>query len=227
IFAIDRAGLVGEDGATHQGAFDISFLRIIPNLVIMAPTDENELMDMFYTAMDFNGPVVIRYPRGVGEGAEIAESRIKLEIGKGQVIQEGKDLAIIAIGRGVNIGKDVAAQLTDKGISVKLINARFAKPLDEELIMQTAKSCRHIVTIEDNCLNGGFGSTVLELLEDNNIKAEVLRAGIPDEFIEHGKVDLLFDYINLNADAITEHIINRWPDILNNRALGLLKFGKN
>ncbi|MEN6462548.1 MAG: transketolase C-terminal domain-containing protein, partial [Syntrophomonas sp.] len=196
-------------------------------LTIMAPTDENELVDMFYTAMDLNGPVAIRYPRGVGEGVEVAELRNKLEIGKGNVVQEGKDLAIMAIGRGVNIGKDVIAQMADKGISVKLINARFAKPLDEDLIMQTARTCKRLVTIEDNCINGGFGSAVVELLEDNNIEAEVLRAGIPDEFIEHGKVDLLFDYINLNADAITESIVNRWPDIINNRALGLLKFGKN
>jgi 1-deoxy-D-xylulose-5-phosphate synthase len=228
IFAIDRAGLVGEDGATHQGAFDISFLRIIPNLTIMAPSDENELVDMFYTAMDLNGPVVIRYPRGVGEGVEIADCRNKLEIGKGLVVQEGNDLAIIAIGRGVNIGKDVAAKLAEKGISVNLINARFAKPLDEDLITRTAQSCKRLVTIEDNCINGGFGSAVMELLEDNKIEAEFLRAGIPDEFIEHGKVDLLFDYINLNADAITESIVNRWPDIINNNTvLGLLKFGKS
>jgi 1-deoxy-D-xylulose-5-phosphate synthase len=227
IFAIDRAGLVGEDGATHQGAFDLSFLRIIPNLTIMAPSNENELMDMLYTAIEHDGPVVIRYPRGVGEGVEIADHRNKLTIGQGQVVQEGKDLAILAIGRGVNIGRDVAAQMADRGISVKLVNARFAKPLDEALIIKTSQSCRHLVTIEDNSINGGFGSAVLELLGDNNIETEVLRAGIPDEFIEHGKVDLLFNYINLNADAITESIVNKWPDIINNRALGLLKFGKN
>lgn len=227
IFAIDRAGLVGEDGATHQGAFDLSFLRVIPNLTIMAPADENEMLDMFNTALDFDGPVVIRYPRGVGEGVEITSHRNKLDIGKGKVLVEGNDLAIIAIGRGVNIGKDVVDMMADKDISTMLINARFAKPLDCDLIVTTAKNCRRIITIEDNCINGGFGSAVLEVLADNKIEAEVLRIGIPDEFIEHGKVDILFDYINMDVESITEAIVNRWPSIVRNKSLGLLKFGQN
>ncbi|MGI5921329.1 MAG: 1-deoxy-D-xylulose-5-phosphate synthase [Syntrophomonadaceae bacterium] len=227
VFAIDRAGLVGEDGATHQGAFDISFLRIIPNLTIMAPSNENELVDMFYTAMKQEGPVAIRYPRGVGEGTQIKEQRNMLPIGRGQVLCEGSSLVIIAIGRGVSIGREVAALAGDKGIGVTLINARFAKPLDEDLITAAAQNCGRLVTIEDNCLNGGFGSSILEFLEDKGIDADVIRAGIPDEFIEHGKVDLLFDYINMNAEAIMERIVGRWPDIVNNRTLGLLRFGKN
>lgn len=226
ILAIDRAGLVGEDGATHQGAFDMSFLRIVPNLTIMAPSDENELGDMFYTALRTEGPVVIRFPRGGGEGTKVEKVHRKLETGTATVLQEGKDLAIMAIGRGVGIGRDVAGLLQEKGINAKIINARFLKPLDEKIICQTGNTQSRLVTIEDNSLTGGYGSAVLEVLAANNIKADVMRVGIPDEFIEHGRIDILFDYIDMNAESIVANIVNRWPEIVNNKTLELLKIGK-
>lgn len=226
VFAIDRAGLVGEDGATHQGAFDLSFLRVVPNLTIMAPADENELSDMLYTALQNDGPVVIRYPRGAGQGIQVQELHQTLEIGRGTVLKEGRELALLGIGRGVNIAEEAAQLLEAQGITPTLINARFLKPVDEEIICQAGQNHHRLVTIEDNSLNGGYGSAVLEVLAAHNIAAEVVRVGIPDEFIEHGRVDILFDYLDMDAESIAEIIINRWPDIINNRALELLKIGK-
>lgn len=226
VFAIDRAGLVGEDGPTHQGAFDMSFLRIVPNLVVMAPSNENELADMFHTALTLPGPAVIRFPRGGGEGAKVEKNHQILEPGKAAVVQEGNDIAILAIGRGVGMARDAAAILQEQGIRVKIINARFVKPLDEKIICQAGAVQGRLVTIEDNSLCGGYGSAVLEVLAAGNIKAEVLRIGIPDEFIEHGRVDILFDYIDMNPESIVTRIINRWPDIINNKTLELRKIGK-
>lgn len=226
IFAVDRAGLVGEDGATHQGAFDMSFLRIVPNLVIMAPSNEKELGDMFHTALNLPGPAVIRYPRGGGEGIKVEKGHQLLESGKAAVLQEGNDLAILAIGRGVGMARDAAEMLQEKGIRAKIINARFLKPLDEKVICQAGAAQGRLVTIEDNSLCGGYGSAVLEVLAAANIKAEVLRIGIPDEFIEHGRVDILFDYIDMNPESIVARIINRWPDIINNKTLELRKIGE-
>lgn len=228
IFAIDRAGLVGEDGPTHHGVFDLSYLRNIPNLVIMAPSNEIELRNMFHTAFNIEGPVAIRYPRGMGEGLEIAGPSRLLELGQGRILEEGDDLAIIAVGQGVNIGAEVRKLLASKGISVMLLDARFVKPLDSKMICRAAMRCEHVLCIEDNCLAGGFGSAVLELLEDNNIKAKVLRVGIPDDFIEHGRLDQLLEYLNMDPESIAETVIARWPGLLKNgRIWGLLNFGKN
>jgi len=227
IFAIDRAGLVGEDGPTHHGVFDISFFRNIPNFTIMAPSDENELLDMFHTAFNINGPVAIRYPRGAGEGVKISEERHLLEVGKARVLQEGNDLGIVAIGRGVSIAREVVNIMALKGINAFLLDARFVKPLDKYMISSLANEYGRLVSIEDNCLEGGFGSAVLEVLAENNIKAKVIRIGIPDEFIEHGKVDLLFDYLNLDAESVVETIVSKWPEIINSRTWELLKFGKS
>jgi len=227
IFAIDRAGLVGEDGPTHHGVFDISFFRNVPNFTIMAPSDENELLDMFHTAFNINGPVAIRYPRGAGEGVKISEERHLLEVGKARVLQEGNDLGIVAIGRGVSIAREVVNIMALKGINAFLLDARFVKPLDKYMISSLANKYGRLVSIEDNCLEGGFGSAVLEVLAENNIKAEVIRIGIPDEFIEHGKVDLLFDYLNLDAESVVETIVSKWPEIINSRTWELLKFGKS
>jgi 1-deoxy-D-xylulose-5-phosphate synthase len=226
IFAIDRAGLVGEDGPTHQGAFDMSFLRIVPNLTIMAPSNEKELGDMFNTALNLPGPAVIRYPRGGGEGVQGENNHQILEPGTAKVVQEGKDIAVLAIGRGVGIGQDVAEMLEEQGISVKIIDARFLKPLDEKIICRAAADQGRLVTIEDNSLYGGYGSAVLEVLAARNIKAEVLRIGIPDEFIEHGRVDILFDYIDMNAESIVARIVNRWPDLSNKKTVELRKIGE-
>jgi 1-deoxy-D-xylulose-5-phosphate synthase len=228
IFAIDRAGLVGEDGPTHHGVFDLSYLRNIPNLVIMAPSNEIELRNMLNTAFNMEGPVAIRYPRGAGEGLEIAGPPRLLEVGQGRILEEGDDLAIIAVGRGVSIGTEVRKLLASRGISVMLLDARFVKPLDSKMICRSALRCGRVLCIEDNCLAGGFGSALLELLEDNNIKAEVLRVGIPDEFVEHGRLDQLLEFLDMDPESIAESVITRWPGLLKNgRIWGLLNFGKN
>lgn len=228
VFAIDRAGLVGEDGPTHHGVFDLSYLRNIPNLVIMAPSNEIELRNMFNTAFNIEGPVAIRYPRGVGEGLEIAGPPRLLEPGKGRILEEGDDLAIIAVGRGVSIGTEVRKILASRGISVTLVDARFVKPLDSKMICRAALRCGHVLCIEDNSLAGGFGSALLEMLQDNDVKAEVLRVGIPDEFVEHGRLDQLLEFLDMDPESIVETVISRWPGLLKNgRIRGLLNFGKN
>lgn len=226
IFAVDRAGLVGEDGPTHHGVFDLAFLRSIPNFTIMAPGDENEFLDMLNTAFTIPGPVAIRYPRGVGEGVEIEEERRHMEIGKALRIKSGKDLAILAIGRAVGMGRDIADIMGTQGIQVELINARFVKPLDAEMIIDLGQRFQRVITIEDNCLQGGFGSAVLEVMADNNINTDIIRMGIPDEFVEQGKVDILFDYLNLNPESMIEKILHYWPELVENSTWELYKIGE-
>ncbi len=186
VFAIDRGGLVGEDGATHQGLLDYSYLRSIPNIIVMAPKDENELRHMLKTAVDCGQPVSVRYPRGKGLGVVLDDELKNLEIGKGEVLKDGSDLAIIAIGSTVGPALAAANRLSLEGLNIKVINARFVKPLDEELILKTVSSINKIITIEENILKGGFGSAVLELLAENGITGvRVKRLGIPDEFVRH------------------------------------------
>ena len=228
IFAIDRAGLVGEDGPTHHGVFDLAFLRDIPGMTIMAPADENELLDMLHTAFTINGPVAIRYPRGVGEGAKILPARQILNQGESKVLKDGRDLAIMAVGRGVSIASEAAALMEKKGIATLLVDARFIKPLDTQMIKGIGDKYQRLVTIEDNCIDGGFGSAVLEILARNGQQIDTLSIGIPDEFVEHGKIELLLKYLNMDSVSIVETIINRWPELLGySRELGLLNFGKN
>lgn len=226
IFAIDRAGLVGEDGPTHHGVFDLAYLRSIPNLTVMAPSDQEELLNMLDLAFTINGPVAIRYPRGVAE-SHPAEAESPLEIGKARVICEGSDLLIIAIGRAVNIARDVVAKLTGLGIAAALLDARFAKPLDRESILQRARTGVPIVTMEENCLNGGFGSGVSDMLAEAGMSACCMKLGIPDEFVEHGKTELLFECLNMDADSIVESIMKRWTQLLKKgHELELLKIVK-
>lgn len=227
IFAIDRAGLVGEDGPTHHGVFDLAYLRSIPNFTIMAPADENEFLDMLNTAFTIDGPVAIRYPRGVGAGVKIEEQRHCLEVGKARILREGKDLGVLAVGRTVEMAKDLVAILSGYGIEATLLDARFVKPLDADLIQSLAQCQARLVTIEDNCLQGGFGSAVVELLADHNIHTDIIRLGIPDEFVEQGKVDLLFHYLKLDPESMAETIINHWPDLMPNGTWGLRKIGEN
>jgi|LSQX01.3.fsa_nt_gb 1-deoxy-D-xylulose-5-phosphate synthase len=228
ILAIDRSGLVGEDGPTHHGIFDLAYLRNIPDFTLMAPANENELADMLFTACHLQGPVAIRYPRGIGDGVPVNENPQILPIGKAETLVDGGDLSIIAIGRGVVFGKAVAEKLASLGIQSKVVNARFVKPLDHDLIKKLAIDNQRIVTIEDGCLAGGFGSAIIELLNDKNIKADVLRIGLPDEFIDHGKADLLFDYLNMDSESVSEKIISQWPFLLKQKkVVGLLKIGEN
>jgi len=201
--ALDRAGLVGEDGPTHHGVFDIAYLRHLPNMVIMSPKDENELQHMLKTALEHNGPAAVRYPRGTGLGVPMDQELRQLPLGKGELIREGDDLVIIAIGNMVKPAIEAADRLKAGGISAAMVNARFIKPLDEELILRLAKRSGRVVTIEEHALQGGFGSAVLECIEDNRLSAvKVLRIGLPDKFIEHGTQAVLRQKYGLDAEGI-------------------------
>lgn len=203
IFAVDRAGIVGEDGATHQGLFDLSYLRNLPGLVMMAPKDENELRHMLKTAVSLDSPVAIRYPRGRSVGVPLDEDLMSLPIGRGEVLQEGTDLAMIAIGATVYPSLAAARRLAKEGISVKVINARFIKPVDADLILKTASAIPDIMTIEENVIAGGFGSAVLELLAENGMtRTRVHRLGIRDHFVEHAKQSELRSIYGLDEDGI-------------------------
>ena len=207
-FAMDRAGIVGEDGATHQGLFDIAFLRTLPNMVIMAPKDENELRHMLKTSIYHPGPSSIRYPRGSGLGVKIDEEIKKIEVGKGEVIKDGKDLAIIAFGSMVDPSMKAAAMLEEKGFSVAVINARFAKPIDKSLIMEYAKKTGCLITTEEHSVQGGFGSAVLEVLQnfDERIPLKTKCIGVPDVLIEHGATGLIKKDLKLDPEGMFETI---------------------
>ena len=201
--ALDRAGLVGEDGPTHHGVFDISYLRHLPNMVVMSPKDENELQHMLKTALEYNGPAALRYPRGTGLGVPMDQELKLLTIGKGEVLQDGDDVVIIAIGNMVRPAQVAGERLTAEGISAAVVNARFVKPLDEELILRLAKKSGRIVTVEEHALQGGFGSAVLECVEDNRLSTvKILRIGLPDRFIEHGPQAVLRRKYGLDTDGI-------------------------
>lgn len=212
VFAIDRAGIVGEDGKTHQGTFDLSYLGCIPNLVIAAPSDENEMRHLLYTAVKANHPMAIRYARDSGLGVPMDEHFRELPVGKGEVLKHGDDLAIIAIGSTVAPSMEAAKLLGDKGINCAVVNARFAKPLDSDLILELANRTKRLVTVEENALIGGFGSAVLSLLS-NNTGVSLLRIGIPDEFVEHGSQELLRANYGLNAEGITHRILSFFPEL--------------
>jgi 1-deoxy-D-xylulose-5-phosphate synthase len=202
IFAIDRGGLVGEDGPTHHGSFDLSYLRLIPNLTIMAPKDENELQHMLYSALKYPGPVAIRYPRSAGEGVELDWELKEIPLGKAELIKDGKDLTIIAIGNLVYQALKAAEDLEKENISIAVINARFVKPLDEDLILDFAKKTGKIITVEENTLIGGFGSAVCELLADKNVPVKIKRIGLPDKFIEHGDLKTLKRKYGLTSETL-------------------------
>ena len=205
VFALDRGGVVGDDGPTHHGLFDYSFLRIIPNIVVMAPKDENELQHMLKTAVEYGGPVSVRYPRGEGIGVPLDDVPIPIEIGKGEIMHKGADLAIIAIGSTVYPALAAAGKLESEGISATVINSRFVKPLDRDLLCNTASSFKKIITVEENVLMGGFGSAVLELFQETGISdVTVKRLGINDEFIEQATQAELREKIGIDEKGITE-----------------------
>ncbi len=203
IFAVDRGGIVGEDGATHNGVFDLSYLRSLPNMVVMAPKDENELCKMLWTAVDHNGPIAIRYPRGAAEGVASENNTIPIPIGKGEVLKNGDDLVIFAIGRTVNDALSAHAVLKEQGISATVVNCRFVKPLDMDLIGALSKKIPRLITVEENVCQGGFGSAVLEGLSHQGITGFQLKCiGLPDTFIEHGSQDFLRSKYGIDAPAI-------------------------
>lgn len=207
IFAMDRAGIVGADGPTHHGALDLSFFRAIQGVVLMAPKDEQELRDMLYTATLYRkGPIALRYPRGNALGVEIKPFS-QIPIGKGEIIEKGTDAAIIAIGDMVDVGMKTRAMLAKENIDVEVINARFIKPLDGELLRDVFTRHKKVITLEDNVITGGFGSAVLEFMNQNNIKdVDILVHGLPDKYVEHGTPDELFRDLKLDAAGVTEVI---------------------
>ena len=212
IFAVDRGGIVGEDGATHNGVFDLSYLRSLPNMVVMAPKDENELCKMLRTAVDYDGPIAIRYPRGTAEGVASENNNIPIPIGKGEVLTKGDDVVIFAAGRSVNEALSAHAMLKEHGISATVVNCRFVKPLDMDLIGSLSKKIPRLITVEENVRQGGFGSAVLECLSDQGITGFQLKCiGIPDTFVEHGPQELLRSKYGIDAPAIVnaaKHLMN-------------------
>lgn len=212
VFAIDRAGIVGEDGKTHQGTLDLSYLNCIPNLVIAAPRDENELSHLLNTGVKAERPMAIRYPRGNSLGITTDEHFIELEIGKGEVLRNGDDLALIAIGSTVAPSMEAARILKEKGIDCTVVDARFAKPLDSTLLSDMANRTKRVVTVEENALIGGFGSEISNILA-NNREVSILRIGIPDEFIEHGAQDCIRMNYGLDANGIVRSIMYYYPDL--------------
>lgn len=203
VFALDRGGIVGEDGVTHQGVFDLSFLRPIPNLVLMAPKDENEFQHMLKTAVEHDGPIAVRYPRGTGTGCALDQDLAPLPIGRAQVLREGDDIALIAIGNMVPMAVKAAEILAGRGIEAAVVNARFVKPLDEKCICHYARRTGRLITLEENVIAGGFGSAVQELLAGKGLSdVRVQLIGLPDVFVEHGAPHLLRAKYGLTVDRV-------------------------
>ena len=208
VFAMDRAGLVGDDGPTHHGAFDISYLRQLPHMTLMAPRDEAALVDMLHTAIAHDGPVGLRYPRGEAEGVPLPSTPELVEIGKGEVLREGERVALLGYGYGVPLALGAADLLERHGLEVTVADARFAKPLDAGLVSSLVAEHDLLVTIEENVLAGGFGSGVVELLADEDLLGDcrVMRVGLPDRFVTHGKPALLRKEVGLTPEAIAERV---------------------
>jgi len=204
-FLIDRGGLVAEDGTTHHGAFDYAFLRHVPNMVVMAPKDENELQHMVKTCLSYEGPATVRYPRGSAWGIPLDPRPNSLPLGQGEVLREGTDIALVAIGVMVMPAMQAAERLAEDGISAAVVNARFVKPLDADLIARIARQVKCLLTVEEGCRMGGFGSAVLEALSERqmfNLPTRIL--GLPDKYIEQGPQDLLRASYGLTAEGIYE-----------------------
>ncbi len=213
VFAMDRAGLVGDDGPTHHGAFDISYLRPIPNIVLMAPRDEAMLVHMLHTSIAHNGPVGLRYPRGAAEGVEIPETPERIPIGTGELLAQGERVALLGYGYGVSLALEAAEILANHDLRVTVADGRFAKPIDTELVERLALQHDLIVTVEENVLAGGFGSAVLEHLEESfgdraSERARVIRVGLPDRYVTHGKPALLREEVGLTGEAVAERVLS-------------------
>lgn len=210
VFAMDRAGLVGDDGPTHHGAYDVSYLRLIPNMVVMAPRDGAQLLRMLRTALLYDeGPIAFRYPRGAAPGSELPAEPKPIEIGIGEVLTPGDRVALLGYGTGVGIAQKAAQHLAENfGVVPTVADARFAKPYDEALIRDLADAHELLVTVEENVVAGGFGSGVLELLSSDGAAANVLVCGLPDRYVTHGKPDLLLDEVGLTGPKIAEKVAN-------------------
>ena len=213
VLAMDRGGLVGEDGPTHHGAFDLSFLRYVPNLTIMVPRDENQLQHMLKTAVEMTGPVALRYPRGKGLGVDMDPEFQVIEPGTGELLREGDDVLLLGVGSMVEPARRAAELLAEQGINAAVVDARFVKPLDEKLILEQAIKCRAVITLEENAVQGGFGSAVLELLAREGLTKPVKLIGLPDRFIEHGAQKLLRAKLGLDPDGLLETIAAWMADL--------------
>jgi 1-deoxy-D-xylulose-5-phosphate synthase len=204
VFALDRGGLVGADGPTHQGAFDLSYLRCIPNMTVMAPADENECRQMLYTAFTLDGPSAVRYPRGAGVGAEMQQRMTALPVGRAELRREGKRVAILAFGSMLKPALDAASEL-----NATVVNMRFVKPLDVEMVFRLATSHELLVSVEENVISGGAGCAVLEALAADAMAVPVLALGLPDHFVEHGDHQQLLADCGLDAAGIVRAVRER------------------
>jgi 1-deoxy-D-xylulose-5-phosphate synthase len=214
VFAIDRAGIVGEDGRTHQGAFDLSYLRCLPNMTVAAPKDEEELRHLLFTATKLGGPVAIRYPRGCGVGAPLGGELRLLPVGQSELLRDGDDLAIAAVGPAVWAALAAAEELATSGVQCSVVNARFVKPLDREMLLGLASQTGRLLTVEENVLAGGFGSAVLEAIESAGIEGvRVERIGLPDRFIEHGPQEVFRSMFDLDAEGIVRRVRAAFPEL--------------
>ena len=211
-FCLDRAGIVGADGPTHQGLYDIAYLRCIPNLVVMAPKDEAELQRMVVTGINYtDSAIAMRYPRGSGIGVALAEEGWEeIEIGKGEILRQGDDLLLLGYGTMVNTAMQTAEILSEHGVEATVINARFVKPLDTDLILPLAEKIGKVVTLEEGCIMGGFGSAVAEALLDRDIMVKLKRIGVPDKLVDHAKPNESYIDLGLTAPQISEQILNSW-----------------
>ena len=209
VFAMDRAGLVGDDGPTHHGFIDVSYFRPIPNVVVMAPRDEAQLVHMLRTAIDHEGPIAFRYPRGSAEGVPLPDTPQAIPIGTGEILEAGERVALLGYGWGVQVANEAAAELATHGLHPTVADGRFAKPVDEELIARLCSEHELVVTIEENVLAGGFGAAVLEYAEDNlpRDRARILRIGLPDRYVTHGKPALLREEVGLTGPAVAERVL--------------------
>ncbi len=204
VFALDRAGLVGADGPTHHGSFDLSYLRMIPDIVIMAPKNEAELRNMLYTAVNYKkGPVAVRYPRGSALGVPISNFET-INIGESEIVRSGEDIAILAVGSMVEHSLKAAEELASNGINAEVVNMRFVKPVDEKKLDEIASKFNKIITVEENSIVGGFGSAVVEYFNDKNYKNDILRIGLPDNFVEHGTQDELYHLLEIDKTGISK-----------------------
>ena len=209
VFCLDRAGLVGEDGPTHHGIFDLTYLRAIPNMMILAPADEAELADALHTALAAPGPVAIRYPRGAGSGVELPEVAQSWETGRAQVRRTGDDACLLAAGRMVAVAEGASLLLAESGVSASVVNARWIKPLDTESVVWAATAHSLVVTVEENTSIGGFGSAVCEALADLGMQAPVLRLSVPDCFVPHGAMKRLLSDVGLTPQGVCDAVLGR------------------
>ena len=225
-FCLDRGGIAGGDGPTHHGLLDIAYLRSVPNIIVMAPKDEGEMRDMMLTMLEHKGPAAMRYPRGSGVGADIERTPELLEVGKGEILRDGGEVAIVAYGSMVHPSLQAAENLAKEGIETTVVNARFVKPLDSALLLALARTKRLLVTVEEAYLAGGFGSAILELLEENGLqdKVRVVRMGIPDRLVTHGDAKLLLAKYGLDADGIYTRV-RESIDVLDDRRAKPQKVG--